>query len=142
MRGDAAADAGGEAAEDEGQRLVAVEAEAVGARRHVVVADGAKAAAEMRAEQPHLQQRQHDHDREAEPVDRRHADKLDSRTATAAGCRETPIGPRVTAFPVQDDQRYDLADRQRRDRDVMPAQTERRRDQQRAERRAHQPAAR
>ena len=63
MRGDAAADAGGKAAEDERQRFVAVEAEAIGARGDVVVADGAKAAAEMRAEQASLQQRQHHHQR-------------------------------------------------------------------------------
>ena len=60
-----AADAGGEAAEGEGQRLVAVQADAIGARRDVVVADGAQAAAEMRAEQPRLQQRQHDQHGEA-----------------------------------------------------------------------------
>ena len=59
------ADAGGEAAEDEGQRLVAVQAEPVGARGDVVLADGAQAAAEMRAEQAPLQQRQHDQHGEA-----------------------------------------------------------------------------
>ena len=55
MRGEGAAHAGGEAADGEGQRLVAVEADAVGARGHLVVAHGAAAAAEMRAQQPPLQ---------------------------------------------------------------------------------------
>ena len=58
MSGDAAADAGCKPAEDEGERLVAVQAEAIGARRDIVIADRAKTAAEMRAEQPQLHQRQ------------------------------------------------------------------------------------
>ena len=44
----------------EGEALVAIERDAVAARRHVVVADRAQGAPEMRAEQPVLQQRQHD----------------------------------------------------------------------------------
>ena len=57
MSRDAAADARGEAAENEGQCLIAIEAETIGPCRDIVIANGAKTAADMRAEQPHLQKR-------------------------------------------------------------------------------------
>jgi len=132
-----AADAGCEPAEDERERLVAVQAEAIGARRNIVVADGAEAAAEMRAEQACLEQRQHDHDSKTEPVDRRRADQLVAEQRQRRDAGDADRAAR-DALPVQDHQRHDLADRKRRDRDVMSAQPERRRDQDRAERSAHQ----
>ena len=87
-----------------------------------------------------LQQRQHDHHDEAEPVDRYRADQLiaEQRQRRDAGDADRAAGD---ALPVQDHQRDDLADRERRDRDVVPAQPERRRDQDRAERGTHQAAA-
>ena len=95
MRRDAAADARSESAENEGQCLIAIEAETIGARGDIIVANGAKTAADMRTEQPHLQQREHDHDREAEPVDR--ATPTSSKpNSDSGGIPETPIGPCVT----------------------------------------------
>ena len=79
MGGDAAADARSEPAENERQCLIAIEAETIGARRNIVIANGAKTAADMRTEQPHLQKREQNHDREAEPVDRCHADKFKTK---------------------------------------------------------------
>ena len=58
MGSDAAADARGEPAENEGQCLVAVQRKTIGARRNVVIANRAKAATEMRTEQPDLHQRE------------------------------------------------------------------------------------
>ena len=130
VRRDRAADAADEARDDEGQRLVAVEVDAVGAGGDVVLADRAPGATEVRAEQARLHQREQRDRTERQPVaalDRieLYAEELERRDRDQA---HRPLGQPV---PVQDQQRDDLADRERRDRDVVPAQPEGRVDQQR-----------
>ena len=62
-----AADARDEPAEREGESLVAIQADPVGARRDVVVANGTEGAAEMRTQQPLLQQAQRADSTPSEP---------------------------------------------------------------------------
>ena len=93
----------------------------------------------MRAQQPRLQQRQRDDDREAEPVDRaRRIDLVaEQRKRRNAGDAHRAAGQ---ALPVEDDEADDLADRERRDGDIMAAQAEGGKDEQRCRGRARDQA--
>src|SRR5579883_171865 len=130
--GDRAADAGAEAAEGEGQPLIAVELDPIGARGDLVLAHGAQRSAEMRIQEPRLQRRQRDDNGEAQPVNRAIGENVltEKRQRRDAG---EPHRPACQSLPIEDDQADDLADRQGRDGDVMAAQAEGGKDEQRAE---------
>ena len=127
-----AAHAGGEAADGEGQRLVAVEPDAVGAGGDIVVAHARSTRPRCEPSSRQLQRRQHDHHRQREPVDRAVGVELEAEQRQRGDAGDADRAARQ-ALPVQDHQRHDLADRQRRDREIVAAQAERREDEDSAE---------
>ena len=142
MRGDRAADAGGEPAESEGQRLVAVETNAIGARRDIVVADRAQGAAEMRARAAAPAERQQIATiARRQPVDAAGAVDIvaEERQRRNAGHAHRARAVRPSQFRITRLTISPIA--KRRDRDVVAAQPERRKDQRRAERAVISPAA-
>ena len=133
MRGDGAGDARDEAAEDERDPLRAASGRCrrrapprrPRAPRAACGRDASAAGAPAACAQS-------DEQSEADPIGRLHAveRRAGERQRRNAGNADRPAGQ---ALPVQDDEADDLADAERRDRDVMAAQPERRQRQQRAE---------
>src|ERR1700722_17311200 len=141
MRRDRARDARSETAESEGERLVAIEIDPIGLRRDLILPHGAQSAAEMRGEEPCLQggdRNQHD---KTGPVNRAIAIEITTEKGQRRNAGQSHRAP-GEALPVENDEAHDLADRQGRDRDVMPTQAEGRKDEQRAKRGRYDPGRR
>jgi hypothetical protein len=87
----------------------------------------------MGVEESRLKQRHRDDDREAEPING--ASRIDI-AAEERKRRNVGNAHRASrkAVPVEDDEAHDLADRERGDGDIMPAQAEGREDEQGPER--------